>query len=63
MVWVLTYIELRIFSQSLKTYGMGAQIHRTANVFSITQNLWYWGTQKNRLMETVILSTHNICFG
>ena len=23
----------------------------------------FWGAQKNRLIETVLLSTHNICLG
>ena len=26
-------------------------------------NLYVLGTKKNRLIETVLLSTHNICFG
>ena len=33
-------------------------------IFSYTSVLAYaLGAQKNRLIETVLLSTHNICFG
>ena len=33
-------------------------------IFSYPSVLTYfWGAQKNRLIETVLLSTHNICFG
>ena len=36
--------------------------HKIVNIFS--QLLAYvLGAQKNRLIETVLLSTHNICFG
>ena len=33
-------------------------------IFSYPSVLTYvWGAQKNRLIEMVLLSTHNICFG
>ena len=38
--------------------------HKFVNIF-FTQNFlaYVLGTQKNRLIETVLSSTHNICFG
>ena len=33
------------------------------SIFSITSIYCDLGAQKNRLGETVLLSTHNICFG
>ena len=48
-------------------------MHRSslANFFSVKLSLFSYpeiqtyvlGAQKNRLIETVLLSTHNICFG
>ena len=32
-------------------------------IFSLPSVLTCFGAQKNRLIETVLLSTHNICFG
>ena len=32
------------------------------NIFLLIQ-ICFLGAQKNRLIETVLLSTHNICFG
>ena len=33
------------------------------NVISISFNMCFFSAQKNRLIETVLLSTHNTCFG
>ena len=52
----------------LKFYNLEA---RYANVFILNLLLFSYpsvytcvlGAQKNRLIETVLLSTHNICFG
>ena len=33
------------------------------NIFLLIISNICLGTQKNRLIETVLLSTHNICFG
>ena len=39
------------------------QLYPLVNIFlSISFNICF-GTKKNRLTETVLLSTHNICFG
>ena len=38
--------------------------HRFANIFLLLElNICVLGAPKNRLIETVLLSTHNICFG
>ena len=38
--------------------------HKIANIFiPISLNICYLGAQENHLIETVLLSTHNICFG
>ena len=38
-------------------------LHKTVNLFlPISFNICL-GAQQNRLIETVLLSTHNICFG
>ena len=37
---------------------------KTMNLFlSIRFNIYVLGAQKNHLIEMVLLSTHNICFG
>ena len=37
---------------------------RISHIFFYPPVLTYvWGAQKNRLVERVLLSTHNICFG
>ena len=49
---------LTIILQASRLTKFGAEI---VNIFlSISLNM---GTQKNRLIETFLLSTHNICFG
>ena len=35
---------------------------KIVNFLSITLNIYVLGAQKNCLTETVLLSTHNICF-
>ena len=39
------------------------QINKDANIFLSTGFNICFGYQKNGLIETVLLSTHNICFG
>ena len=68
------YAQLR-FSQSFKYSSRNAQtidlygqlskyFQRKIAIFSYPSCLAYvLGAQKNRLIETVLLSTHNICFG
>ena len=36
---------------------------KTLNIFLPISFYICFGAQKNRLIETVLLSTHNICFG
>ena len=36
---------------------------KIVNIFLSISLTYVLGAQKNRLIETVILSTHNICFG
>ena len=36
---------------------------RAVNIFYLSVLTYVLGAQKNRLIETVLLSTHNICFG
>ena len=44
--------------------GLIKQMSVKLKIFSYLSVLTYvLGAQKNRLIETVLLSTHNICFG
>ena len=45
------------------TFRLTKKKCKIVNIFlSISFNIFF-GSQKNRLIETVLLSTHNICFG
>ena len=39
-------------------------VHKIVNIYlPMGLNIYVLGAQKNRLIETVLLSTNNICFG
>ena len=49
--------EYRVMKSLLSVYNR--VVKQTKNQFLT----FFWGAQKNRLIETVFLSIHSICFG
>ena len=57
-------IERRINTDSLIGSGRFNILQVKLPLFSnATTETYFVGARKNRLIETVLLSTHNICFG
>ena len=74
IVKLLTEHDLEFLSLKGGCTGSSVSIHvkmphcwkslATAQIFSyVPVNSFVLGAQKNRLVETVLFSTHNICFG
>ena len=56
--------SLEVFSTNILKLNFIGLDKQNGNAFSYPSVLTYvLGAQKNRLIETVLLSTHNICFG
>ena len=57
MIWVL--------KRTVSFIGLDKQIfeRKIVNISYPSVLTYVLGAQKNRLIETVLLSTHNICFG
>ena len=60
--------KVRVRDQKLVFLFLGLVKHKMfkrkiVNIFFPISFTIYFGPQKNRLIETVLLSTHNICFG
>ena len=59
LLFLRTVLSLQTFT-GLDKHNFQWQIE---NIFFTMIFSIFWGAQKNRLIETVYLSTHNICFG
>ena len=61
---IIRPIELKFHMKTPHSYRLTKIFSHKIFIFSCPSILTYvLGAQKNRLIETVLLSTHNICFG
>ena len=66
LVWYCSLWHFKVKLPLIKLIGSDKQkcLSIKVSIFSYPSNEKYVvGAQKNRLVETVLLSTHNICFG
>ena len=65
--FLIAYLTLNIMSKYILTTSTGFDKQnfqcKNVNILLPIILAYLFGAQKNRLIETVLFSTHNICFG